>query len=82
MAGPDPKTRFLGDVLTFGWVLPAAIAAGAVLGWLADRLFDTFPVITIVMGLLGAASGLLQVYRESTKLAEDSEKLSDREPPP
>ncbi len=71
--GQDPgeKARFLADVLAFGWTLPSAIAAGAALGWLADRLLHTFPVITIILGLLGAAGGLVQVYREMTRIAEE-----------
>ena len=44
--GGRDSRRFLGDVLTFGWVLPAAIAAGAGLGYLADRLLGIFPVLT------------------------------------
>jgi F0F1-type ATP synthase assembly protein I len=69
--GPDPKTRFLGDVLSFGWVLPASIAAGAGLGLLLDKLFGIFPILTIVLGLLGAVGGMIQVYKESTRLADD-----------
>lgn len=61
--------RFLADVLTFGWVLPAAIAAGAGLGWLADRALGTRPVATIVFGLLGFAAGMLQIYREMVALS-------------
>jgi hypothetical protein len=32
---PDPNLRLLGDVLSFGWVLPACLAAGGGLGWLS-----------------------------------------------
>lgn len=66
---PSDGTRLLADVLGFGWTLPAAIAAGAGLGWLADRLFHTFPVVTIVLGLAGAAAGFWQVWREMTRIA-------------
>ena len=69
---PDPRSRFLGDVLTFGWVLPAAIAVGAGLGWLADKLFGTLPILTIALGLAGAAGGFLQIYRESGRLMKGS----------
>jgi F0F1-type ATP synthase assembly protein I len=62
-------TRFLADVLAFGWVLPASIAAGAGLGWLADRLLGTFPVGTIVVGLLGFAGGVFEIYREMEVLS-------------
>lgn len=66
--GPESR-RFFGDVLTFGWVLPAAIAAGAGLGYLADRVLGIFPVLTATFGVLGFAAGLRQIYRESATLA-------------
>jgi F0F1-type ATP synthase assembly protein I len=55
-------------VLTFGWVLPAAIAAGAGLGYLGDRVLGIFPVLTATLGALGFAAGLRQIYRESGML--------------
>ncbi len=70
---PLGRGRLLADVLSFGWSLPASIAAGAGLGWGADRLFHTFPVLTIVLGLVGAGAGLAQVYREMNRIAERRE---------
>jgi len=70
-SGGSNPGRFFGDVLTFGWVLPAAIAAGAGLGYLGDRLFGIFPVLTIAFGLVGVAAGLRQIYRESGAIAGD-----------
>jgi F0F1-type ATP synthase assembly protein I len=75
-SGGSNPGRFLGDVLTFGWVLPAAIAAGAGLGYVGDRLFGIFPVLTIAFGLVGVAAGLRQIYRESGAIARDG-----KEPP-
>lgn len=73
--GPrDLRGRFFADVLTFGWALPAALAAGAGLGWLADRWLGTFPVATLVLGLLGLVAGLRQLLREASSIAG--------EPPP
>ena len=66
---PDRQARFFGDVLGFGWVLPASIAAGAGLGWLADKVVGIFPVLTIALGLAGVAAGLRQIYRESETLS-------------
>ena len=66
----DPESRrFFGDVLTFGWVLPGAIAAGAGLGYLGDRLFGIFPVLTAALGVVGLVAGLRQIYRESAALS-------------
>ncbi len=56
--------RVLADVLSFGWVLPASIAAGAGLGWLLDRLFGFFPILTFVVGFLGFFAGVWQLWRE------------------
>ncbi len=71
--GPGGR-RFFGDVLTFGWVLPAAIAAGAGLGWVLDRIFGLFPVLTAALGVLGLVAGLRQIYRESEVLSGDGKR--------
>jgi F0F1-type ATP synthase assembly protein I len=68
--GDDPGgRRYFADVLTFGWVLPAAIAAGAGLGWVLDKLFGVFPVLTAALALVGLVAGLRQIYRESGVLS-------------
>ena len=72
--GPDGGrgfARYFADVLTFGWVLPAAIGAGAGLGWVLDKLFGLFPVLTAAVGFLGLVAGLRQIYRESGVLSRD-----------
>lgn len=70
-------SRLLGDVLSYGWVLPASIAAGAGLGWLLDRALGLFPVFTIVGGLLGFAGGVLQLWRESNALSAQANRPDD-----
>ena len=68
----DPESRrFFGDVLSFGWVLPGAIAAGAGLGYLGDKLFGIFPVLTAAFGVLGLVAGLRQIYREAGNLSDE-----------
>jgi ATP synthase protein I len=70
--GPTGReSRFFADVLSFGWVLPAAIAAGAGLGWGGDRLLGTFPVLTALLGILGLAAGLRQLLREAEVLSDE-----------
>lgn len=70
--GGDPGfRRYFADVLTFGWVLPAAIAAGAGLGWVLDKVFGLFPVLTAALGIVGLAAGLRQIYRESEVLSRE-----------
>jgi F0F1-type ATP synthase assembly protein I len=70
-------SRLLGDVLSYGWVLPASIAAGAGLGWLLDRGLSFFPVLTIAGGLLGFAGGVLQLWRETNALSAAGKEDGD-----
>ena len=64
----DPNLRLLGDVLSFGWVLPACLAAGGGLGWLLDRWLGSFPAATAVFGVLGFLGALRQLLREADAL--------------
>jgi ATP synthase protein I len=84
VTGPGGPTgregRFFADVLSFGWVLPASIAAGAGLGWGGDRLLGTFPVLTAVLGVLGLAAGLRQLLREAEALSEEGNPPSGKGP--
>ena len=66
--------RFFADVLSFGWVLPAAIAAGAAIGWLLDHFLGTFPYLTALVALLGLAAGLREILKEAVVLSGDEDK--------
>lgn len=70
----DSSARLLAAVLSFGWVLPAAIAAGAGLGYLGDRLLGTFPGGTFVGGGLGFAAGLRQLFREASVFFDEKDE--------
>ncbi len=72
--------RLLADVLSFGWVLPASLAAGAGLGFVIDKVFGIFPVLTAVLALLGLVAGLRQIYRESEALSGKGKGPPDGRP--
>ncbi len=65
---PDPNLRLLGDVLSWGWVLPACLAAGGGLGWLLDRWLGSFPAATALLGVVGFVAGIRQLLREAEAL--------------
>jgi F0F1-type ATP synthase assembly protein I len=64
----DPSLRLLGDVLSFGWVLPACLAAGGGLGWILDRWLGSFPAATAILAIAGFVGGLRQLLREADTL--------------
>ena len=43
--------------------ITSAVAVGVVIGWLADEYFGTRPWLMLVFFVLGAAAGMLNVYR-------------------
>jgi ATP synthase protein I len=61
-AAPPPRGA-LGTGMRVGIELVAGLVVGLVLGWGFDRLFGTRPWGLIVFFLLGAAAGMLNVYR-------------------
>ena len=46
----------------------SSILAGMLLGWLADRIFSTAPLLVVVGIIAGAATGFFTTYRKSKKL--------------
>jgi ATP synthase protein I len=61
--GPEPPRGALGLGLRVGVELVAGLAVGLALGWVFDRLLGTRPWGLIVFFLLGAAAGMLNVFR-------------------
>ena len=61
-AAGEPTTG-LGVAFTATTYLVTGIAAGAGLGWVLDAWLGTSPGLFVVFFFLGAASGILNVYR-------------------
>ena len=56
-------TGALGLGLRIGVELVAALVVGVGIGWLLDRWLDTQPWFFLLFFVLGAAAGVLNVYR-------------------
>jgi F0F1-type ATP synthase assembly protein I len=58
------------SMLGMGITAAAVLLAGIALGWLADRLLGTFPILVfvgVVLGVLGAAGYLIMKFRSYLK---------------
>ena len=60
----------LGFGLRIGVELVSALAVGGIIGLLLDRWLGTEPWLMVVFFLLGAAAGLMNVYRVMTGLGQ------------
>lgn len=63
--------KYRGSSLSSGTELIAGVAAGAFLGYYLDQWLNTRPLMIILMIFLGAAGGVLNIYRSGMKTSED-----------
>ena len=62
--GPDPAAgSAMGLAFRVGIELAAGLVVGGGLGWLLDRWWHTSPVMLILLFFLGAAAGMVNVFR-------------------
>ncbi|MCC7045170.1 MAG: AtpZ/AtpI family protein [Alphaproteobacteria bacterium] len=61
--GGPPPTSAMGLALRVGIELAAGLAVGGGIGWFLDRWLGTSPFLLLVFFVLGAAAGMLNVYR-------------------
>lgn len=64
----------VGLYTSLGFILPAGALAGGAGGWLLDRWLRTSPLLTVVMGFLGAAAGLIEVLRILGRAEKDADR--------
>lgn len=67
---PGNSLIWLGKYLSLALTLPASVAAGYILGALADH-FVHMPILRALGIMLGMAAGLIQIVRE---LSRESKK--------
>ena len=60
-----------------GFILPAGAAGGFGLGWLLDRWLHTSPIFALLLGMAGAAVGVVDILR-LLKRAEARDDADDR----
>ena len=57
----------VGFYSSLGIIVPGAAVGGFALGWWLDRWLHTSPVLSLVLGMVGAAGGVLEILRILTR---------------
>ena len=82
----QPPMSALSLAFRVGVELVSALAIGVAIGWLLDQWLDTRPWLMLVFIFLGAAAGILNVYRVARGFGyavgyQREEDSGDDEPP-
>jgi ATP synthase protein I len=67
-AGNAENGNAMGKALRISTELVGGVIVGAGLGWLIDKALGTWPAFFIVLFLLGAAAGMVNIVRAGTSM--------------
>ncbi len=67
VAAPNPILHF-GRSFALFWDFVGTVLAGAVVGWLLDRWFDTEPYWTLGLLILGVVGGFIRLVASLRRL--------------
>ena len=67
----EKRGLFMGNAFKLGTELVAAVAVGTIIGFILDSWFDTKPWLIIIFFFLGAAAGMLNVFRTANRMQKD-----------
>ncbi len=66
-----PSRRAMGLAFRVGVELAAGLVVGGGIGWLLDAWFGTSPAMLILFFFVGAAAGMLNVFRAARAMNRD-----------
>ena len=64
----------VGFYSSLGIILPAGAVVGGASGWCLDRWLHTSPILTVVMGFLGAGGGFLELLQILKRAEKDADR--------
>ena len=67
----EKRGSFMGNAFKLGTELVAAVGVGTIIGFILDSWFDTKPWLIIIFFFLGAAAGMLNVFRTANRMQKD-----------
>lgn len=62
--------RGFGEILNIGYYIAASVIIGLFMGYYLDTWLGTLPLFTLLMTFLGAAAGLREIFRASSRKAK------------
>ena len=70
-ADDENRGSFMGSAFKLGTELVAAVGVGTIIGFILDNWFDTKPWLIIIFFFLGAAAGMLNVFRTANRMQKE-----------
>ena len=67
----EKRGSFMGNAFKLGTELVAAVAVGTIIGFILDSWFDTKPWLIIIFFFLGAAAGMLNVFKAANRMQKE-----------
>jgi len=67
----EKRGSFLGFAFKLGTELVAAVIVGTIIGFILDTWFGTKPWLIIIFFFLGAAAGMLNVFRTANRMQKE-----------
>jgi F0F1-type ATP synthase assembly protein I len=69
----------VGFYSSLSFILPGGALGGLGLGWLLDRWLHTSPVFALILGLVGAGAGVVEILQILTRAEkqDDTDKSND-----
>ena len=67
----EKKGSFIGKAFKLGTELVASVAVGTIIGFILDTWFGTKPWLIIIFFFLGAAAGMLNVFRTANRMQKE-----------
>ena len=67
----EKRGSFMGNAFKLGTELVAAVGVGTIIGFILDSWFGTKPWLIIIFFFLGAAAGMLNVFRTANRMQKD-----------
>ena len=71
LSNSQKRGSFMGNAFKLGTELVAAVGVGTIIGFILDSWFGTKPWLIIIFFFLGAAAGMLNVFRTANRMQKE-----------